>query len=195
MENMETLEAMKETLIFLVEQEKIRGKEVKALNDKIDALNELVTKQIVEPAIEYYNEEQFNKFKDSYGERLGKYNQLMQSTMNNPDYDATKEAWDEYNKMSDEEKDATDMEKYVEGVEKGIADYISGIKEKLGLPENAEVEIKDDGEKVEVKADTDGNGEKETVAVEEKEDVTEDSESEDDVDPQLKEELEAYAKA
>lgn len=195
MENMETLEAMKETLIFLVEQEKIRGEEVKALNDKIDALNELVTKQIVEPAIEYYNEEQFNKFKDSYGERLGKYNQLMQSTMNNPDYDATKEAWDEYNKMSDEEKDATDMEKYVEGVEKGIADYISGIKEKLGLPENAEVEIKDDGEKVEVKADTDGNGEKETVAVEEKEDVTEDSENEDDVDPQLKEELEAYAKA
>lgn len=195
MENMETLEAMKETLIFLVEQEKIRGEEVKALNDKIDALNELVTKQIVEPAIEYYNEEQFNKFKDSYGERLGKFNQLMQSTMNNPDYDATKEAWDEYNKMSEEEKDATDMEKYVEGVEKGIADYISGIKEKLGLPENAEVEIKDDGEKVEVKADTDGNGEKETVAVEEKEDVTEDSEKEDDVDPQLKEELEAYAKA
>lgn len=194
MENMEALEAMKETLIFLVEQEKIRGEEVKALNDKIDALNELVTKQIVEPAIEYYNEEQFNKFKDSYGERLGKYNQLMQSTMNNPDYDATKEAWDEYNKMSDEEKDATDMEKYVEGVEKGIADYISGIKEKLGLPENAEVEIKDDGEKVEVKADTDGNGEKETIAIEEKEDVTE-SENEDDVDPQLKEELEAYAKA
>lgn len=195
MENMETLEAMKETLIFLVEQEKIRGEEVKALNDKIDALNELVTKQIVEPAIEYYNEEQFNKFKDSYGERLGKYNQLMQSTMNNPDYDATKETWDEYNKMSDEEKDATDMEKYVESVEKGIADYISGIKEKLGLPEAAEVEIKDDGEKVEVKADTDGNGEKETVAVEEKEDVTEDSENGDDVDPQLKEELEAYAKA
>ena len=186
----ETLLAMKETLIFLVEQEKVRGEEIKALNEKIEAVNDLVTKQIVEPAINFYKEEEFGKFRDKYGERLGKYDELMRSTLNEPEYDSTREAWNELDKMSDEEREAVDMDKYVEGVESGIADYIKGIKEKLGLPADAEVEVKDDGEKVEVKADTDGDGTKETVAVEEKEEVETES---DDVDPELAKELEAYA--
>lgn len=186
----ETLTAMKETLIFLVEQEKVRGEEIKALNEKIEAVNDLVTKQIVEPAINFYKEEEFGKFRDKYGERLGKYDELMRSTLNEPEYDSTREAWNELDKMSDEEREAIDMDKYVEGVESGIADYIKGIKEKLGLPPDAEVEVKDDGEKVEVKADTDGDGTKETVAVEEKEEVETES---GDVDPELAKELEAYA--
>lgn len=186
----ETLTAMKETLIFLVEQEKVRGEEIKALNEKIEAVNDLVTKQIVEPAINFYKEEEFGKFRDKYGERLGKYDELMRSTLNEPEYDSTREAWNELDKMSDEEREAIDMDKYVEGVESGIADYIKGIKEKLGLPSDAEVEVKDDGEKVEVKADTDGDGTKETVAVEEKEEVETES---GDVDPELAKELEAYA--
>lgn len=186
----ETLLAMKETLIFLVEQEKVRGEEIKALNEKIEAVNDLVTKQIVEPAINFYKEEEFGKFRDKYGERLGKYDELMRSTLNEPEYDSTREAWNELDKMSDEEREAIDMDKYVEGVESGIADYIKGIKEKLGLPADAEVEVKDDGEKVEVKADTDGDGDKETVAVEEKEEVETEA---GDVDPELAKELEAYA--
>lgn len=186
----ETLLAMKETLIFLVEQEKVRGEEIKALNEKIEAVNDLVTKQIVEPAINFYKEEEFGKFRDKYGERLGKYDELMRSTLNEPEYDSTREAWNELDKMSDEEREAIDMDKYVEGVESGIADYIKGIKEKLGLPADAEVEVKDDGEKVEVKADTDGDGDKETIAVEEKEEVETES---GDVDPELAKELEAYA--
>lgn len=186
----ETLTAMKETLIFLVEQEKVRGEEIKALNEKIEAVNDLVTKQIIEPAINFYKEEEFGKFRDKYGERLGKYDELMRSTLNEPEYDSTREAWNELDKMSDEEREAIDMDKYVEGVESGIADYIKGIKEKLGLPPDAEVEVKDDGEKVEVKADTDGDGTKETVAVEEKEEVETES---DEVDPELAKELEAYA--
>lgn len=186
----ETLTAMKETLIFLVEQEKVRGEEIKALNEKIEAVNDLVTKQIVEPAINFYKEEEFGKFRDKYGERLGKYDELMRSTLNEPEYDSAREAWNELDKMSDEEREAIDMDKYVEGVETGIADYIKGIKEKLGLPPDAEVEVKDDGEKVEVKADTDGDGTKEPVAVEEKEEVGTES---DDVDPELAKELEAYA--
>lgn len=186
----ETLLAMKETLIFLVEQEKVRGEEIKALNEKIEAVNDLVTKQIVEPAINFYKEEEFGKFRDKYGERLGKYDELMRSTLNEPEYDSTREAWNELDKMSYEEREAIDMDKYVEGVESGIADYIKGIKEKLGLPADAEVEVKDDGEKVEVKADTDGDGDKETVAVEEKEEVETES---GDVDPELAKELEAYA--
>jgi hypothetical protein len=191
----EAISTIKETLVFLVEQEKVRGEEVAALNNKIDAVNELVTKQIVEPAIQYYNEEQFNKFNDQYGERLGKYDELMKSSLNQPDYSSTREAWNELQGMSDEERDAIDMDKYVEGVESGIADYVAKIKEQLGLPAETDVEIKADENGVEVKADTDGDGDKEVVA-EEKEEVKEDvegAEDEPEVDPELAKELEAYA--
>ena len=184
---------IKETLVFLVEQEKVRGEEVAALNDKIEAINELITKQIVEPTIAYYNEEQFNKFNDKYGERLGKYDELMRSSLNSPDYSATRAAWDELQGMSDEEKENLDMDKYVDGVESGIADYVAKIKEQLGLPAETEVEIKADEEGVEVKADTDGDGDKEVVT-EEKTETEEETDVEgDEIDPELAKELEAYA--
>lgn len=188
----EAINTIKETLVFLVEQEKVRGEEVAALNDKIEAVNELVTKQIVEPTIAYYNEEQFNKFNDKYGERLGKYDELMRSSLNSPDYSATREAWNELQDMSDEEKEGLDMDKYVEGVESGIADYVAKIKEQLGLPAEAEVEINADENGVKVKTDADGNGTKEVVA-DEKTDVEEKTEEESEVDPELAKELEAYA--
>lgn len=191
----EAISTIKETLVFLVEQEKVRGEEVAALNDKIDAVNELVTKQIVEPAIQYYNEEQFNKFNDKYGERLGKYDELMRSALNSPDYSGTRAAWDDLQGMSEDEKSKIDIDKYVDGVETGFADYVARIKEQLGLPPESEVEIKADEEGVEVKADTDGDGDKEVVA-EEKEEVKEDvegAEDEPEVDPELAKELEAYA--
>lgn len=189
----EAISTIKETLVFLVEQEKVRGEEVAALNDKIEAINELVTKQIVEPTIAYYNEEQFNKFNDKYGERLGKYDELMRSSLNSPDYSATRAAWDELQGMSDEEKEGLDMDKYVDGVESGIADYVAKIKEQLGLPAETEVEIKADENGVEVKADTDGDGDKEVVT-EEKTETEEKTDVEgDEIDPELAKELEAYA--
>ena len=189
----EAISTIKETLVFLVEQEKVRGEEVAALNDKIEAVNELVTKQIVEPTIAYYNEEQFNKFNDKYGERLGKYDELMRSSLNSPDYSATRAAWDELQGMSDEEKENLDMDKYVDGVESGIADYVAKIKEQLGLSAETEVEIKADENGVEVKADTDGDGDKEVVT-EEKTETEEETDVEgDEIDPELAKELEAYA--
>ncbi len=191
----EAINTIKETLVFLVEQEKVRGEEVAALNDKIEAVNELVTKQIVEPSIAYYNEEQFNKFNDKYGERLGKYDELMKSSLNSPDYSTTRAAWDDLQGMSDEEKSAIDMDKYVEGVESGIADYVAKIKAQLGLPPESEVEIKADEKGVEVKADTDGDGKKETVTEEKAEEKTdvEGGADEAEIDPELAKELEAYA--
>lgn len=187
----EAISTIKETLVFLVEQEKIRGEEVAALNDKIDAVNELVTKQIVEPAIEFYNEEQFNKFNDQYGERLSKYDELMRSSLNSPDYSLTREAWNDLQNMKDEERAALDMDKYVEGVESGIADYVAKIKEKLGLPADADLEIKAGENGVKAKADVDGDGTKETVA--EETTTVEGNSEKSEVDPELAKELEAYA--
>ena len=54
----EMIETFKETLVFLVEQEKVRGEEVAALNEKIESVNDILTNQIINPSIEAYKEEQ-----------------------------------------------------------------------------------------------------------------------------------------
>lgn len=185
----ETLAAFKETLIFLVEQEKLRGEEVSALNDKIEAVNAYMMDNIVNPSIAAYKEEQFNDFNDKYGERLGKFNGTLQTSLNEPEYDATREAFNELDALPQEEREGIDEEAYVSGVEEGLAEYVQNIKESLGLPEGTAVEIKDDGNGgIEVEADTNGDGEPDTkVSEETEEEETEEEEpSQDELDAYLR---------
>ena len=202
----EMIETFKETLVFLVEQEKVRGEEVAALNEKIESVNDILVNQIINPSIEAYQEEQYQGFKDKYGEQLGKYDDTLRTSMNDPEYDSTREAWDELQALPEEERAGVDEEAYVKGVEEGLSEYVDNIKKSLGIDEDAAVEIKEDenGE-IEVNADTDGDGEVDTEVTEEKsetevengEETTSESEvveenEEDEVDPELQKELEEY---
>lgn len=199
--NEDFLNTIKETLIFLVEQEKTRAEEIKALNEKIEAVNDTLVNQIIKPSIDAYQEEQFNDFNSKYGERLGKYDKAIQSAQSNPDYSSSREAWNELNSLPEEERENIDLDAYVNGVEQGLSDYVSGIKSALGLPEDTAVEIKaDESGNVEVKADEDKDGKLETVA-EEKSDIdenkatekVEETKADEDTEPTA-EELEAYLK-
>lgn len=204
----EMIETFKETLVFLVEQEKVRGEEVAALNEKIESVNDILVNQIINPSIEAYKEEQYQGFKDKYGEQLGKYDDTLRTSMNDPEYDSTREAWDELQSLPEEERAEVDEEAYVKGVEEGLSEYVDNIKKSLGIDEDAAVEIKQDEKgEIEVKADTDGDGEVDTEVTEEKSEtevengkettsesevVEEDKEDESEVDPELQKELEEY---
>ena len=204
----EMIETFKETLVFLVEQEKVRGEEVAALNEKIESVNDILVNQIINPSIEAYKEEQYQGFKDKYGEQLGKYDDTLRTSMNDPEYDSTREAWDELQSLPEEERAEVDEEAYVKGVEEGLSEYVDNIKKSLGIDEDAAVEIKQDEKgEIEVKADTDGDGEVDTEVTEEKSEtevengkettsesevVEEDKEDEAEVDPELQKELEEY---
>ena len=189
----ETLAAIKETLIFLVEQEKLRGEEVSALNDKIEAVNSYMMDNIVNPSIAAYKEEQFNDFNDKYGERLGKFNGTLQTSLNEPEYDATREAFNELDALPEEEREGIDEEAYVSGVEEGLAEYVQSIKESLGLPEDAAVEINDNGNgDIEVKADTNGDGEPDTEIKEETEEEETEEEEEPEEEEPSQDELDAW---
>lgn len=204
----EMIETFKETLVFLVEQEKVRGEEVAALNEKIESVNDILVNQIINPSIEAYQEEQYQGFKDKYGEQLGKYDDTLRTSMNDPEYDSTREAWDELQALPEEERAGVDEEAYVKGVEEGLSEYVDNIKKSLGIDKDTAVEIKEDenGE-IEVKADTDGDGEVDTEVTEEKSEtevengeettsesevVEEDEEDKAEVDPELQKELEEY---
>ena len=192
----QTLLAIKESIVFLLEQEKIRGEEVKALNEKIESVNDVLVNQIINPAVDAYNEEQFNNFNDQYGERLGKFDQTIQSVQNDPEYSSSREAWNELQKLPEEERENVDMESFVSGVEEGLVEYVDSIKKSLGLSEDTSIEVKEKDGEIEVKADTDGDGKMETVATEEnKEEVAEDVGSEEEVienNEPTEEELEKY---
>lgn len=197
----QAIETFRETLIFLVEQEKIRGEEVSALNDKIDALNETVTNDIINPSLEAYREEKFNEFSDKYGERLSKYDKLIGSAQSKPDYSATREAFNELADLPEEDRNNVDIDEYVNGVEKGLTEYVAEIRASLGLPEDAAIEVKSDGDNVTVKADTDGDGKTDAVVADEteKDEVVENDKKEEEdeeetieIDPELEKELAAY---
>ena len=203
----EMIETFKETLVFLVEQEKVRGEEVAALNEKIESVNDILVNQIINPSIEAYQEEQYQGFKDKYGEQLGKYDDTLRTSMNDPEYDSTREAWDELQALPEEERAGVDEEAYVKGVEEGLSEYVDNIKKSLGIDKDTAVEIKEDenGE-IEVKADTDGDGEVDTEVTEKKSEtevengkettseevVEENEEDKAEVDPELQKELEEY---
>ena len=61
----EMIKTFKETLIFLVEQEKVRGEEVAAMNEKIESVNDILVNQIINPSIEAYQEEQYQSKKSN----------------------------------------------------------------------------------------------------------------------------------
>lgn len=196
------IETFRETLTFLVEQEKIRGEEVAALNEKIEAVNKTLFDDVINPSLEAYNESQFNDFKEKYGDKLNQYDDTIRTSMNDPEYDSARETWNQMQSLSDEEKQNFDTDAFVEDVSKGLSDYVDKIKESLGLSEDAPVEIKEDENgDVEVKADVDGDGKMEEVATEtettepaEPSDDAMTEDEEDEVDPELQKELDEWAK-
>lgn len=161
-----TLQLFKETITFLVEQEKIRAKEIEALNAKIDSLNDIITKQIMEPVNEYIDDKAYDEFKAKYGERLGAFDNTMSATERVDGYDTTRQTFDSIKQLEDYPN--VDMDSIVDGVESDLKQYVEGIKAQFGISPDTPVEITETpGGEVEVKADTDKDGEAETVVASE----------------------------
>ena len=136
----EMIETFKETLVFLVEQEKVRGEEVAALNEKIESVNDILVNQIINPSIEAYNEEQYQGFKDKYGEQLGKFDETLRTSMNDPEYDSTREAWDELQALPEEEREGVKKEKTETEVENGEDSGEEVVEEETEEEETNEVD-------------------------------------------------------
>lgn len=146
MENIEQeIESLKETIAFLIDQEKIRGEEVAALNDKIEAAREYLTEMIIEPSIKRANEDRFDKFNGQYGERFSRFDDVMKSVYG-PDYSSTRAVYDEYYGMPEDERKAIDEEAYLSDAESRFEAFIDNVKASLGVSPDSDVVIQHDGE-------------------------------------------------
>lgn len=151
--NVSDIDSIKKVLKYLVTQEKIRQQEVEALKEMVLGVDSY--------AKAYVDDQNFNAFKEQYGEKLEPFAPAYQK-MEGDDFDLVRET---YNNSKDIVDDNYSMEQYVADATALMTEDLQKLKEVLGLPEDAAVEVKtDENGEVEIKADTDGDGETEPIS-------------------------------
>lgn len=196
----ELMASYKSVIDYLLQKNEELEKKLADVDAKASDLESMIFDEIIGPAQEamstYDKDQRFNEFNDKYGERLGKYQDSF-APMEEEGFDFTRQAFDEYDNIPDEYK--PDMDAYVDEVENVAQDKLAGIKKALGIPEDANLEIKETDDTVEVKADGEtveveqkegGDGEAvEEETTEESVEEPEDGESVEDFEASLKESL------
>lgn len=200
----EILESYRQALDFLVEKVDGIVQENMAMKEQLGGLEQVLYDGILSPAKEAIDnaerEDRFEDFNSKYGEQLGGYNGQL-APIEGEDFDLTRTAFDNYDSIPDEEK--PDSDEYVNALIAQVDEQINSIKEAFGLPEDTEVEVKQDEDgNTEITADgeTIASDEEEAPAEKEVEEESDEDESEEEKvdDPEeieaLEEELKGYLK-
>lgn len=141
----EILESYRQALDFLVEKVDGIVQENMAMKEQLGGLEQVLYEGILSPAKEAIDsaerEDRFEDFNSKYGEQLGGYNGQL-APIEGEDFDLTRTAFDNYDSIPDEEK--PDSDEYVNALIAQVDEQIGHIKEALGLPAEAEVEVKQD---------------------------------------------------
>lgn len=123
--------------------------ELEEKSKKVDMLEARIENEIIQPTIEKMehdeDEASFNSFRDKYGEKLDKFSDMLKS-IEGDDYDVSRDAyegWKAYEAPEGFEK-PEEADGYIDAFCNVIEQKIEGIKKAMGLPEDAEVEIKAD---------------------------------------------------
>ena len=145
---MDELQSIKQALSFLLDQENIRQQELAALNEKIEALNTILSERSKE-FTGWIDNREFKDFSDKYGEKLAPYAEKMGKI--HQDYDLVRDTYDAYN-SSDM---SVDEDEFIDNTVSALNSYLKDI----GIPMDVAVEVK---------ADMNGDGEPETTIAEKK---------------------------
>ena len=145
---MDELQSIKQALSFLLDQENIRQQELAALNEKIEALNTILSERSKE-FTGWIDNREFKDFADKYGEKLAPYAEKMGKI--HQDYDLVRDTYDAYN-SSDM---SVDEDEFIDNTVGALNSYLKDI----GIPMDVAVEVK---------ADMNGDGEPETTIAEKK---------------------------
>ena len=165
---MDELQSIKQALSFLLDQENIRQQELAALNEKIEALNTILSERSKE-FTGWIDNREFKDFADKYGEKLAPYAEKMGKI--HQDYDLVRDTYDAYN-SSDM---SVDEDEFIDNTVSALNSYLKDI----GIPMDVAVEVK---------ADMNGDGEPETTIAEKK------PEGEAEVEVEVKKEVAPEAK-
>ena len=162
-----------QVITFLSEKVQELENRIAEQDKKTSELESMIFDDIIGPAKEaldtYDKDQRYDEFKSTYGDILGKYQDSF-APMEGEGFDLTRQAFDSYEDIPEDQRpDAGD---YVNEVANIAEQKLSEIKAALGIPAEADVEIKETDDQVEVKADG------ETVEVEQKDEDGEVAEEE-----------------
>jgi hypothetical protein len=180
---MDEIEFLKDQINVLRERQEGLEEMLKSQMDYIKALETTMYDQIINPAGEAVRE--YERYQGVEGLR-GRHPELdalndKARAIEGDDFDVVGQVYDDYNALPEDGRPTED--EYVGAVIETVSEQIDAIREKLGLPADAEVEIKsDEAGEVEVKADGEDITEevKEEVVEEPAVEETEDEEIEED---------------
>ena len=170
---MDELQSIKQALSFLLDQENIRQQELAALNEKIEALNTILSERSKE-FTGWIDNREFKDFADKYGEKLAPYAEKMGKI--HQDYDLVRDTYDAYN-SSDM---SVDEDEFIDNTVNALDSYLKDI----GIPMDVAVEVK---------ADMNGDGEPETTIAEKKPEVEAEVEVKKEVAPEAETEKDVEA--
>ena len=170
---MDELQSIKQALSFLLDQENIRQQELAALNEKIEALNTILSERSKE-FTGWIDNREFKDFADKYGEKLAPYAEKMGKI--HQDYDLVRDTYDAYN-SSDM---SVDEDEFIDNTVSALDSYLKDI----GIPMDVAVEVK---------ADMNGDGEPETTIAEKKPEGEAEVEGKKEVAPEAKTEKDVEA--
>ena len=170
---MDELQSIKQALSFLLDQENIRQQELAALNEKIEALNTILSERSKE-FTGWIDNREFKDFSDKYGEKLAPYAEKMGKI--HQDYDLVRDTYDAYN-SSDM---SVDEDEFIDNTVSALDSYLKDI----GIPMDVAVEVK---------ADMNGDGEPETTIAEKKPEGEAEVEVKEEVAPEAETEKDVEA--
>lgn len=156
-------------------------------DERVHALESTLYDEIINPTNEYIEETnrnaRFDEFNSKYGDRLRPFNEPL-SALEGEDFDIVRSAFDRYDEFEGEK---ADMDTYVDRLVEEVGKQLEAIKKGLGLPEDAEIEVKqtEDGETVvEVEDEDHGDDEEIIASTEDDEEPMEDEEEPLDEEPE-----------
>ena len=143
-ELLEVLQAFKSALDYLMNKV---GDLDKMYDERIHKLESTLYDEIINPTKAYIDETnknaRFEDFNSKYGEKLGAFNDSL-SAIDGEDVDLAKAAFDRYDSLPEDNR--PDEDEFVESIISEVGSQIDSIKQKLGIPEDAEVTVTQDGE-------------------------------------------------
>lgn len=141
--------------------------------ERITYLDNLLVNEIIDPISSAYekreDEENFNVFKDKYGERLAPYSDMLTS-IEAGDTDAVRKAYDTYKSYDDDVKSNFTEEQYIDMLCTELDKYINKIRDSLGVGKDADVSVTSTSEgdvSVAVNGEEIGTAEKEPTPADE----------------------------
>lgn len=164
-------------------------------DERVHEIESTLYDEIINPTKEYIEEAnktaRFNEFDSKYGDKLRPFNEPL-SVLEGEDFDIVRSAFDKYDSYEGEK---ADQDTYVERIIEEVGKQLEAIKKGLGLPEDAEIEVKqtEDGETVvEVEDEDHGDDEEIIASTEDDEPLEDDEESLEEVSEDDPEEVKAF---